>query len=104
MEEKENSVEGEKVQKTNKKSGAGFFKSKVFLTICSFICGALIMFLLVFLTTGTPLLIQKVIKENVKTTTLEEVSDLKKAINTVYAESSSWSYNINRYIEEIRNS
>ena len=27
-----------------------------------------------------------------------------EAINTVYAESSSWSYNINRYIEEIRNS
>lgn len=26
-----------------------------------------------------------------------------EAINSVYAESSSWSYNINRYIEEIRN-
>ena len=61
-----------------------FFKSKIFLTIVSFLLGASIMFALIYSVTSTNLFVQKVINENIKTTTLEEVSDLKKAINKVY--------------------
>ena len=61
-----------------------FLKSKPFLTICSFIVGALVMFTLILIVTKNNILVQKVTSENVKTTTLEETSDLKSAINNVY--------------------
>ena len=67
-----------------KKKENSFFKSKIFLTILSFVLGAVVMFILILTTTKTDLLVQKVTSENVKTTTLEEVSDLKVAINEVY--------------------
>jgi len=60
-----------------------FFVSKVFLSICTFFLGMLIMYIVV-LTIGGTTLIQKVTSENIKTTTVEEESDLKKAINNVY--------------------
>ena len=60
-----------------------FFVSKVFLSICTFFLGMLIMYIGV-LTIGGTTLIQKVTSENIKTTTIEEESDLKKAINNVY--------------------
>lgn len=60
-----------------------FFKSKIFLTIVSFLMGAIIMYGLV-ITSNSGVLIQKVTSENIKTTTLEEISDLKTAINNVY--------------------
>lgn len=82
MEEKHKIVEGEIISQ-NKKS-ENFFKSKIFLTMCSFVLGAILMFVLILLTTNTNLLVQKVTSENVKTTTIEEVSDLKNAINEVY--------------------
>ena len=76
----------EKEEKNNNKSikEESFFKSKIFLTICSFVVGALVMFIIILLTTNTKLLVQKVTSENVKTTTLEEISDLKNAINSMY--------------------
>ena len=70
-------------EKTEKNKNS-FFKSKVFLTIVSFVLGALVMFVIILLTTKTNILVQKVTSENVKTTTLEEISDLKNAINNVY--------------------
>ena len=66
------------------KSEDSFFKSKVFLTMLSFIIGAIVMFVIIMVTTNTDLLVQKVTSENIKTTTLEEVSDLKVAIKEVY--------------------
>ncbi len=58
-------------------------KSKAFLVFCSFIVGALVMYLIVVnLTDGE--IVRKITNENVKTTTVEEMSDLKTAINNVY--------------------
>lgn len=42
------------------------------------------MFILIFIVTKNNILVRKVTSENVKTTTLEETSDLKSAINNVY--------------------
>ena len=82
MKEK-NVVEGKIVNKSNRRN-ENFFTSKIFLTMCSFVLGSAIMFVIILLTTNTNLLAQKVTTENIKTTTLEEVSDLKLAINSVY--------------------
>lgn len=60
-----------------------FFTSKVFLCICTFFLGIFIMYITSLTNKGTTL-IQKVTSENIKTTTVEEESDLKKAINNVY--------------------
>lgn len=59
------------------------FKSKIFLSICTFFLGLIIMYILITLI-GDNKNIQKVSNENIVTTTVEEVSDLKKAINNVY--------------------
>lgn len=67
-----------------KESKESFFKSRLFLMMVSFIVGAILMFILIFLTTNTPIFVQRVTSENVKTTTLEEMSDLKTAINSMY--------------------
>lgn len=71
------------VEKDNKKKNKSFFKSKLFLRICTFLFGALVMYGLV-IASNKGLLIQKVTSENIKTTTVEEESDLKTAINNVY--------------------
>lgn len=78
-------IEGEVINESNKKIKIkeNFFTSKIFLTICSFIVGATIMFGFI-IATNNGVLVKKVTSENVKTTTLEETSDLKKAINNVY--------------------
>lgn len=68
----------------NKKiSKENIINSKIFLIICSFILGAIIMYGLT-LATNKGILVKKVTSENVKTTTVEEISDLKNAINNVY--------------------
>lgn len=86
MGEKHKIVEGKIINEKNVevKSRNNFLRSKIFLTICSFVVGAVVMFTIVLLTTNTNLLVQKVTSENIKTTTVEEVSDLKAAINSVY--------------------
>lgn len=89
MEEKnEKIIDGEVIEEKNnsenkEKNNNNFFKSKFFLGIITFLLGALIMYGLV-ITSNKRLLVQKVISENIKTTTLEETSDLKIAINNVY--------------------
>lgn len=60
-----------------------FFGSKLFLGICTFFLGALIMYGIVITSSGVTH-VQKVTSENIKTTTVEEMSDLKTAINNVY--------------------
>lgn len=60
-----------------------FFTSKIFLTMCSFIVGCVVMFCLIYYN-STNKLVKNVTNENIKTTTVEEVSDLKKAINNIY--------------------
>lgn len=85
MEEKEKNIEKEitKEDKERVEIRDNLFASKIFLIIFAFVLGALIMFGLI-LATNNDVLVQKVTSENVKTTTLEETSDLKKAINNVY--------------------
>ena len=87
--EKEKIIEGEiieeaidKSKKTKNNSLKEFFCSKIFLSICTFFLGVLVMYLINVGSKGV--LTQKVISENIKTTTIEEVSDLKVAINRVY--------------------
>ena len=60
-----------------------FFTSKAFLCICTFFLGIFIMYVTSLTNKGTTL-VQKVTNETIKTTTVEEESDLKKAINNVY--------------------
>lgn len=85
MENKEKIIESEVTEETNKKSkqSENFFTSKIFLTICSFFVGAIIMYFFI-INSNKNVLVQKVTSENVKTTTIEEISDLKNAINNVY--------------------
>lgn len=60
-----------------------FFSSKIFLAMCTFFLGVIITFIFVS-TFNQGTLVQKVVSENIKTTTVEEISDLKTAINNVY--------------------
>ena len=83
MENKDKIIEGEVVGE-KKKNKENFFTSKIFLTICSFVVGASLMFAFVVLGTNSNILVRKVTNENVKTTTVEEISDLKTAINNIY--------------------
>lgn len=83
MENKDKIIEGEVVGE-NTKNKENFFTSKIFLTICSFVVGASLMFAFVVIGTNSNILVRKVTSENVKTTTVEEISDLKTAINNVY--------------------
>ena len=84
METKNKISEKEEIKESNEtKNEEKFFTSKIFLTICSFVLGASIMFGLI-LASNSGILVQKVTSQNVKTTTLEETSDLKIAINNVY--------------------
>lgn len=83
----ENKIKNEEIIKedNNKIKGhKNFFTSKIFLTICSFVLGAGLMFIFVALASNSNILVRKVTSENVKTTTIEEISDLKNAINNIY--------------------
>lgn len=79
MENKNKIIEGEVVKETKE----NILTSKVFLIVCSFIVGAILMFVFILITNKS-VLVQKITSENVKTTTVEEISDLKTAINNVY--------------------
>lgn len=72
----ENSVKEEKKEKS-------FLGSKIFLGIFTFFIGMIVMFVITYVTYGDKE-IKKVSKDNIVTTTVEEQSDLKKAINNVY--------------------
>lgn len=82
IKEEINPVE-EKEKKENKFKD--FLTSKIFLAISTFLLGILIMYVIMSTNNGT--VVQKVTNENIKTTTIEEVSDLKNAINNVYESS-----------------
>ena len=68
----------------NKCNENSFLKSRLFVGLISFLLGSIIMFLIIYLSTNTPILIQRVTSENIKTTTLEEESDLKEGIKNVF--------------------
>ena len=86
MQDKNKIIEGEVIKEDNEKTKdkENFFTSKIFLTICSFVLGAAIMFGFIAFASNSNILVRKVTSENVKTTTIEEVSDLKTAINNIY--------------------
>ena len=73
----------EEINLEEKESLKDFFTSKLFLGICTFMLGAFIMYM-VIRASGSSIKVQKVSNEVVKTTTVEEMSDLKTAINSVY--------------------
>lgn len=73
----------ERQKEESKNKLKDFFTSKVFLCICTFFLGIFIMYITSLTNKGVTL-VQKVTNENIKTTTIEEESDLKKAINNVY--------------------
>lgn len=59
------------------------FDTKILYVLVAFLLGLGSMFL-VYNLTDSKLLIKEVTNQNIKTTTVEEISDLKKAINDVY--------------------
>lgn len=70
--------------KDKKNNNVGeFLHSKVFLCICTFFIGLILMFGIMKIN-GKTTVVQNVKNKNIKTTTVEEVSDLKTAINNVY--------------------
>lgn len=70
--------------KDKKNNNVGeFLHSKVFLCICTFFLGLILMFGIMKIN-GKTTVVQNVKNKNIKTTTVEEVSDLKTAINNVY--------------------
>lgn len=90
MENKDEKIIGAKTEKENKnekvienKKNEHFFSSKIFITIVSFFIGASLMYGFISFT-NNGVKVQKVTSENIKTTTVEEMSDLKTAINNVY--------------------
>lgn len=80
MEDKEK-VEG-KVEEIKSEEKDSFIGSKPFYAIVFLIVGMTFMFCAMKL--GSNSIVQKVINEDIKTTTLEETSDLKNGINNVY--------------------
>ena len=80
--EEVNPVLEEEVKIETKNDFKNFFSSKVFLSICTFLLGIFVMYIIGLSSKSTS--VQTVTNENIKTTTVEEVSDLKVAINNVY--------------------
>ena len=78
-----NPVKEEILQKEKEGNLKEFFTSKIFLSICTFFLGVFVMYIIT-LSNGSTMLVQKVTSENIKTTTIEEISELKTAINSVY--------------------
>ena len=77
-------IEGKITKERDKNKKNNFFTSKIFLTIVSFFIGAGLMYYFIAAGNNGNVLVRKVTSENVKTTTVEEISDLKNAINSVY--------------------
>ena len=77
-------IEGKITKERDKNKKNNFFTSKIFLTIVSFFVGAGLMYCFIAIGNNGNVLVKKVTSENVKTTTVEEISDLKNAINSVY--------------------
>jgi len=77
-------IEGKITKERYKNKKNNFFTSKIFLTIVSFFIGAGLMYYFIAAGNNGNVLVRKVTSENVKTTTVEEISDLKNAINSVY--------------------
>lgn len=77
-------IEGKITKERDKNKKNNFFTSKIFLTIVSFFVGAGLMYCFISIGNNGTVLVKKVTSENVKTTTVEEISDLKNAINNVY--------------------
>ena len=77
-------IEGKIIKERDKNKKNNFFTSKIFLTIVSFFIGAGLMYYFIAAGNNGNVLVRKVTSENVKTTTVEEISDLKNAINSVY--------------------
>ena len=75
-------IEGKVEEKNNKLSEERFIGSKAFYAIIFLIVGMTFMFLVMKINGNS--ILQKVITEDIKTTTLEETSDLKEGINNVY--------------------
>ncbi len=80
--EEVNPIEEKVIEIKEKNNIKDFFTSKIFLSICTFFLGILIMY--VISRTDSSTLVQKVTSQNIKTTTIEEISDLKTAINNIY--------------------
>ena len=74
-------IEG-KVEEEAKTDEERFIGSKPFYALIFLVIGMVFMFLVMKLNVGS--ITQKVISEDIKTTTLEETSDLKTGINNVY--------------------
>ncbi len=70
-------------EKNVKNNNSGEFKSKIFFAICFILIGGLLTYGII-LTSNGGILHKKIYSENVKTTTLEEMSDLKEGIKNVY--------------------
>ncbi len=85
VEEPKNSNEAKikKEKAANNKNSKDYLTVRIIIAICAFVLGAFVMWGLTITSRGG-LLKQKVVTENVKTTTLEEMSDLKEGINNVY--------------------
>ena len=81
--EKNTKEKPKKNKKTKIKNKDDYFTIRVIIAVCAFVLGAFVMWGLTITSRGG-LLKQKVVTENVKTTTLEEMSDLKEGINNVY--------------------
>jgi len=69
---------------TNKNTSSSSFATKVIISACSFVLGTFIMFLLVMAVRQVPTNKNGILNQVVKTTTLDETSDLKTGINNVY--------------------
>ncbi len=80
IKEEVNPTEEETKKESNIKE---FFTSKIFLGVCTFFLGIFVMYIIGLIDNDSTL-VQKITNENIKTTTVEEISDLKTAINNVY--------------------
>ena len=85
IESKDDSIIKEEVINNKKnKNSSDKFVIGILLSVGSFVIGAFAMYLMVRTINGTGIKERNVIKENVTSTTLEEVSDLKTGISNVY--------------------
>ena len=84
IKEEINPIKKESAKKETNKELINFLNSKEFLAICTFFLGVFIMYVINVNNTEIKSSEKVITNENIKTTIVEEVSDLKKAINKVY--------------------
>lgn len=84
IKEEINPIKNESEKKETNKELINFLNSKAFLAICTFFLGVFIMYVINVNNTEIKSSEKVITNENIKTTIVEEVSDLKKAINKVY--------------------